>query len=166
MWVISLGTFRGVIAGGRVRCLPEDSRVSHDDREHIIHAFAVGEDYVECAERLGVGRWTAYSIVRRYQETGSAEAGGRVGGRPGKMDSKMRDFALLLVEEMPTITLKEMNAIMRETWPHKPQVSTATMARALSGMLVSVKLCHDIPADRNRPDIIQHRKRYCRGPII
>ena len=123
---IQRGTRWGTCAMPRRR----HSRVPHDDRERIIHAFTGGEDYVECAGRLGVGRSTAYSIVRRHQETSSTEAGGGVGGRPGKIYSEMRDFVLLLVEAMSTITLKEMSAIMRETWPQKPQVSRATMERA------------------------------------
>ena len=160
-WFFSPVTLGGVAAGGQ--CVMPRRRynpVCDNDRRRIIDAFTDGEDYVECAERLGARRSTANSIVRRHQDTGSiATVDRRKGGRPGKMDGEMRDFILQLVEEAPTITLKEMNNIMRATWPHKQHVSTTTIARALSGMLVSVKLCHDIPTDRNRADIIQHRKR-------
>lgn len=113
-----------------------------------------------CAERLGVRRSTAYSIVRRYQDTGDFELGDHPsGGRPPKADAEMRDFLVMLIEDLPSLTLREMNALMRATWPHKPQVNETTIARALSGMLISVKLCNDVPANRNRPDIVERRKR-------
>ena len=39
------------------------------------------------------------------------------------------------------------------------QVDVSTIARALSGMLITIKKCNDVPANRNRPDIINDRKR-------
>ena len=41
------------------------------------------------------------------------------------MDAEMRDFCLMLVDDLPSITLKEMNRLMRATWPQKPIVNTA-----------------------------------------
>ena len=136
-------------------------RVSAADRERIITDFRDDRDYLACAERLGIPRSTAYSIVRRFQDTGNIGEGipPSAGGRPSKMDDEMRDFLVMLIEDLPTITLKEMNTLMRNTWPQKPHVTKSTIARALSGMLISVKLCNDVPANRNRPDIIEHRKR-------
>ena len=133
-------------------------RVSAEDRQRLVDAFRDGVDYLACAAQLGIRRGTAYSIIRRYQTTGAIGAAPRAGGRPSKMDTEMRDFCMLLVEDMPTITLREMNRLMRATWPHKPLVTESTIARALSGMLISVKLVHDAPVNRNRPDIIQQRK--------
>ena len=104
-------------------------------------------------------RGTAYSIIRRSQITGTAAAAAHAGGRPPKMDAEMRDFCMLLIEELPSITLREINRLMRTTWPNKPVVNEATISRALSGMLISVKLVHDVPVNRNRPDIVQQRKR-------
>ena len=135
-------------------------RVSAEDRQRIVSDFRDGLDYVACAERLGVRRSTAYSIVRRYQDTGDIDLRTSPnGGRPSKMDAEMRDFLVMLIEDLPSITLKEMNTMMRATWPHKPNVNESTIARALSGMLISVKLCNDVPANRNRPDIVENRKR-------
>ena len=91
-------------------------------------------DYVACAAQLGVRRGTAYAIVRRFQTTGTAAAAAHTGGRPPKMDAEMRDFCIMLIEDIPTISLREMNRLMRATWPNKPEVSESTIARALSGM--------------------------------
>ena len=135
-------------------------RVSAEDRQRIVSDFRSGLDYVACAERLGVRRSTAYSIVRRYQDTGDIELGAAPsGGRPPKLDAEMRDFFVMLIEDLPSITLKNMNTLLRATWPHKPHVNESTIARALSGMLISVKLCNDVPANRNRPDVVENRKR-------
>ena len=79
--------------------------------------------------------------------------------KTAKKDAEMRDFCIMLIEDIPTISLREMNRLMRATWPHKPAVSESTIARALSGMLISIKLVHDIPVNRNRPDIVEQRKR-------
>ena len=99
-------------------------RVSAEDRQRIVSDFRDGLDYVACAERLGVRRSTAYSIVRRYQDTGDVELGDHPsGGRPPKTDAEMRDFLVMLIEDLPSLTLREMNALMRATWPHKPQVN-------------------------------------------
>ena len=92
-------------------------RASDADRARIVEAFQEGHDYVVCAARLGVRRGTAYSIIRRFQQTGVTEAAVRGGGRPPKMDAEMRDFCLMLVDDLPSITLKEMNRLMRATWP-------------------------------------------------
>ena len=135
--------------------------MSAEDRQRIVGSFRDGLDYVAraCAERLGVRRSTAYSIVRRYQESGDVQPRARSGGRPPKLDAEMRDFLVMLVEELPTVSLRELNATMRNTWPHKPHVDVSTIARALSGMLISIKKCNDVPANRNRPDIVHDRKR-------
>ena len=134
-------------------------RVSAEDRQRIVDSYLEGHDYVSCAERLGIRRSTAYSIVRSYQDHGDVQPRTRQGGRPPKLDAEMRDFLVMLVEDLPTVTLRELNTLLRNTWPHKPHVTESTIARALSGMLISVKLCNDVPANRNRPDIVEERKR-------
>ena len=84
-------------------------RVSAEDCQGIVSDFRDGLDYVACAERLGVRCTTAYSIVRRYQETGEIELRAPSGGgRPQKVDAEMRCFLVLLIEDLPSITLGEM----------------------------------------------------------
>ena len=76
-------------------------RVSDADRGRIVEAYQEGLDYVVCAAQLGVRRSTAYSIIRRFQETGATEAAARGGGRPPKMDSEMRDVMMLVDDLYP-----------------------------------------------------------------
>ena len=48
-----------------------------------------------------------------------------------------------------------MNRELRLRLPHKPVIHNRTVARALEGMLYRVKLARPLPADRNRPDVLQ-----------
>ena len=47
--------------------------VSAQDRQRIVRDYRLCLDYAGCAEKLGVRRSTAHSIVRRYQEIGGIE---------------------------------------------------------------------------------------------
>jgi len=49
---------------------------------------------------------------------------------------------------------------MRLRLPHNPVMHDRTVARALEGMLYRVKLAKPLPADRNRPDVLQKRVEY------
>ena len=53
-----------------------------------------------------------------------------------------------------------MNRELRLRLPHKPVIHDRTVARALEGMLYRVKLARPLPADRNRPDVLQKRVEY------
>ena len=44
--------------------------------------------------------------------------------------------------------------------PVKPLIDDRTVARNLEGMLFRVKLVRPVPADRNRPDVLQRRQEY------
>ncbi|XP_067050270.1 uncharacterized protein [Acropora muricata] len=49
---------------------------------------------------------------------------------------------------------------MRLRLSHKPVIHDCTVARALEGMLYRAKLARPLPADRNRPDVLQKRVEY------
>ena len=53
---------------------------------------------------------------------------------------------MLFIEELPSITFREISRLMRIMWPwpDKPVATETTIASVLSGMLVSVKLVHDV----------------------
>ena len=44
--------------------------------------------------------------------------------------------------------------------PAKPLIHDRTVARNLEGMLFRVKLVRTVPADRNRPDVLERRREY------
>ena len=45
-----------------------------------------------------------------------------------------------------------------------PTVNVRTIAKHLDGMLYTLKLSRQLPAERNRPEVIQHRKAY--APVV
>ena len=53
-----------------------------------------------------------------------------------------------------------MNRKLRLRLPHKPVIHDRTVARALEGMLYRVKLARHLPADRNRPYVLQKQVEY------
>ena len=111
--------------------MPRRRTVPVEDRRRIIQAYRNGADYVSVARQLGVPRTTAWSVIEKWLRTGEETAGRRGGNRPRSVDDQMLNFYQLLIENDPTITLKRMSAIVRDMWPHKPAVSTATISGAL-----------------------------------
>ena len=74
----------------------------------------------------------------------------------------MKAMAIEILSENPTVTLKDLNAILRTRMPEKPRVPMRTLANALDGLAYTVKLSRDVPADRNRPDVKDDRYEYAR----
>ena len=132
--------------------------VGAEDRERIIQAYRDGNDYVSVARQLSVRRTTAWSVVAKWLRTGETSAAQRGGNRPRKVDNEMLDFYTMLIDDDPTITLKRINEVVRAAWPDKPRVSTATISRALHGVLITVKQIRNIPVNRNTALTKQRRE--------
>lgn len=140
--------------------MPRQNRITSDaDRRRIVDAFEREEDFVVVAATLGIRRTTAYEIIRTYVRTNRVERTHR-GGRQTVIDNEILDFVVMLIESDPTITLRGMVQAVRDIWPHKPRFCTSTLARALDGQMITVKLCRDIPQERNRPDVKEARLLY------
>ena len=90
-------------------------RVSGVDRQRIVDAFAMAPTILPAqpSSVLEGGGGAAYSNIRRSQITGTAAATAHAGGRPTKIDEEMRNFRVLLNEEMRSITFSEINRLMR-----------------------------------------------------
>ena len=137
-----------------------NNSVSDVDRQRIGSSFENGEDFVSLAISLGVKRTTAYTVVRRYQQTGVANRRPRAGGRNSSLDREAIDFLVMLIEDNPCITLKEMNTLLREVFPRKPRVTTMTISRSLQGELITLKQVRNIPVNRNAPNVKEQRVAY------
>ena len=72
----------------------------------------------------------------------------------------MRECLEDIINENCVLALAQINRELRGRLPAKPQIHDRTVARTLDGMLFSVKLARPVPADRNRPDVIQKRVEY------
>ena len=141
--------------------MPPRNRISLEQRERIVRAFEdVHEDYLAIAETIGVNRSTARGIVSRYVREGRIAERPRGGANHVRVDDAMRDCLDDIINENCLLTIAEMNRELRLRLPHKPVIHDRTVARALEGMLYRVKLARPLPADRNRPDVLQKRVEY------
>ena len=86
---------------------------SQDLRERVLEAAAKGMSARQAAERFGVGVSTAIVWVRRARVDGERSARRQGQPRGSKLDAQ-RDYLLGLVEATTDITLKEMQARLRE----------------------------------------------------
>ena len=141
--------------------MPPRNRISLEQRERIVRAFEdVHEDYLAIAETIGVNRSTARGIVSRYVREGRIAERPRGGANHVRVDDAMRDCLNDIINENCLLTIAEMNRELRLRLPHKPVIHDRTVARALEGMLYRVKLARPLPADRNRPNVLQKRVEY------
>ena len=65
-----------------------------------------------------------------------------------------------IIKENCLLTLARINNELRRRLPLKPQIHDLTVARTLDGMLSRVKRTRPLPADRNRPDVMNKRVDY------
>ena len=141
--------------------MPPRNRISLEQRERIVRAFEdVHEDYLAIAETIEVNRSTARGIVSRYVREGRIAERPRGGANHVRVDDAMRDCLDDIINENCLITIAERNRELRLRLPHKQVIHDRTVARALEGMLYRVKLARPLPADRNRPDVLQNRVEY------
>lgn len=137
------------------------NRISSEVKERLVRAFEEpSEDYLAVAATLGVHRSTARSIVARYIRERRVADLPRGGRNNVKVDDDMRQCLVDIVDEDCTLTLHAINQELKRRLPRKPQIHDRTVGRALDGMLVSLKLTRRLPADRNRPDVINSRFEY------
>ena len=116
------------------------------------------EDYLVVTDTLGVNRSTARAIVARYIRKGRERP--REGRNNVRVDEEMRDCLEEIINENCLFTLAQINSELRRRLPLKPQIHDRTVARTLDGMLFRVKVARPLPADRNRPNVINKRVDY------
>ena len=77
-----------------------------------------------------------------------------------RLDAEMRDCLEQIINENCLLTLAQINSELRRRLPAKPEIHDRNVSRTLDGMLFRVKLVRPIPADRNRPDVLNKRVNY------
>ena len=116
--------------------------------------------YLLVADTLGINRSTARGIIATYVREGRIEARPRGGRNNVKVDDDMKDCLNNILDENCMLTLDQINQELRNRCPTKPHVHQRTIAKALDGIMVTVKLARPVPAERNRPDVIDRRHQY------
>ena len=134
--------------------------ISYVDRQRLIKAFENDKDWITLAENLGIKRQSARSIILKYRRTGEAGRRKRGGNRPQKIDDEMLSFMVNLIEQKPTITLKEIQSRMIIELPDKPPVTHQTISNKLDGVLYSVKDLRSVPVNWNHPTVKEERRQY------
>ena len=76
------------------------------------------------------------------------------------MHHEMRNHLQGIVDANPILILLQMKASLSEHLTEKPGVCTATIARALDGMMITLKLVEDVPDARNSPEVLHRRIQY------
>ena len=95
-----------------------------------------------------------------FLRQGRRDALPRRGYRPSKVDDEMRDSLQEILDNNPLLTLDTINTELRRRLPNKAAIWCSTLARALDGMLLTLKLAEDIPEGRNDDQNLQQRVDY------
>ena len=77
-----------------------------------------------------------------------------------RVDEEMRDCGEEIINENCLLTLARINSGLRSRLPLKPKIHERTVARTSDGMLFRLKLARPLPADRNRPGVMNKRVDY------
>ena len=137
------------------------NRIPYEHRERIARALEdVYEVHLIVADTLGINRSTARSIVSRYVREGRIAETPRGGRNHVRVDNEMRVCLNEIFNENCLLALTHLNQELGQRLPRKPRICDRTVARTLEGMLFRIKLARPVPADRNRPDVIQKRLDY------
>lgn len=130
------------------------------DRERIVKSYLSNKNWLDLAFQLGVKNKTARSIIAKYESTGEIKARKRGGFRYRKLDDEMKEKLEEMLNENPSLTIKNLNLKIKSIMPHKPYVSDSTVAKALDKMLITTKQLRLVSTDRNREDVIEERYTY------
>ncbi len=132
---------------------------SQDLRERVIGAVLGGLPARQAAARYGVGASTAIVWVRRARQTGEWVA--RRQGQPkrSKLDAHA-DFLLELIEVSCHISLKEMQARLREE--RSVSAGIGTLWRFFRARAITVKKTAHA-AEQDRPDVATARETWFEG---
>ena len=81
----------------------------------------------------------------------------REGPKHVRVDNEMTGCLNEISNENCLLRLTQLNQELRQSLPRKPRIYDRNVARTLKGMLFRIKLAVSVPAERNRPDVIQKR---------
>ena len=95
------------------------------------------------------------SIIATFIRDGRVEERPRGGPNNVKVDKEMRQCLNEIIDENCLLTLAQTNQELRRRLPAKPFIHGRTVGKALDELLFSVKRVRPLPAERNRPDVIQ-----------
>ena len=111
-------------------------RVTLQDRKRIIEAYQEDEDFLTVTNTHGIKQTTAYDIVRKFSRTREVADRYKVGGHPKLFDNKSIDYLVMLTEANSSISVKDMNGCLQQTFQNKPHVSDSAVQITVDGELI------------------------------
>ena len=98
------------------------------------------------ADVLSVRRNTAHRIVWRYKKREKRMTGDEGGNQPQLVDDDIIQSIVEIVENNPSITLRNINSKLRQQAPQKSRISDSTIRRVLDGQLITLEKLADCQA--------------------
>ena len=123
----------------------EYAKISDVDRERLINCFEENGDWIDLTKKINIKVQTARSIIMTFKKEGRRKQLGRGGNRPKSLSSEQVETLIRIIEEKPTVTLKEMIGELSNIYPTWIPCSPQTVSRVLDGSFISLKLLREIP---------------------
>ena len=135
------------------------TKISLVDRERIVNAFRNGNDWKELGRMMGLAKQSVRNIVTTYMQTGRTNTLAKGGVKRQKLTQEMVVSIVEYVGANPAATLEQMRAHVMQA-NEALDVSLSTVARALDGQMVTLKLLRQVPMDWNTPVNKEARRVY------
>lgn len=133
--------------------------IPQHDKQRLIQAFEEGRDFVELAIILSIKVKSARTIIRRYVERQNGnQVSSHGGARNVRVTNEIREFLNNCIDENCLVTLQELKEKIQMQF--NIQLCLATIGKTLDGMLYTVKMVSDVPAQRNSADNKRIRMEY------
>ena len=100
-----------------------------------------------------------YDTARKIIKSGLVTMKKHGGRRHNKVDQEVKDYLEQMISINPT-TLQQMQEGLRSEMPQKLALSLSTFSPTLDGMLYTVNKVRNLPADRNKSNVINAKKGY------
>ena len=107
-----------------------------------------------------MNRSTARGVIVGYIRENITAERPRGGRNNVKVNDEMKQYLEAIVNVNCMLTLEAINTKLQDRFPEMPTVGVRTIAKHLDGMLYTLKLSRQLPAERNRPEVIQRRQPY------
>jgi transposase len=130
---------------------------SNDLRSRVVATYERGEHSLEeVAALFAVSVASVKNFVRRYRETGSADAFPHAGGQAQSLNEQQVEFVRDSIRETTDLTLEELRQRLKRKY--KKGVSAPTLSRLLQRLGLPRKKSRSMPASA-RPTVSSRPER-------
>lgn len=128
---------------------------SNDLRSRVVATYGRGEHSLEeVAVLFAVSVASVKNFVRRYRETGSADALPHAGGPAPSLNAQQVGFVRATIKETTDLTLEELRQRLKRKY--KKGVSAPTLSRLLQRLGLPRKKSRSMPANEIGTESSRH----------